>query len=478
MAASGGAQAGGGVAGAGATMSQPSCSDDMQNGDETDVDCGGGCPACADGLGCMAAGDCDSGVCTGAVCQLPACDDGVNNGSESDVDCGGACVGCGAGKNCGSGGDCLSTVCDAAVCTHPELGTGKDGALTVSAPGNQIVNSYTHLSIDVAAGAMQLPVGSEIGFAAGDEVLVIQSQGQAAGSYEFSLVQSVAAGTLNLANALVSSYQSGTYDVVGSEVAQVVRVPQYTTVTVSADASIVAKLWDGKSGGIVIFRALSALQVSGAIDASARGYRGPWGTTNMNEYHHTGEGTLGGSPQQSAENKQGGGGAGFRDNVGSYHGGFGGGCHATAGSDGQCNTNNCSVAVGGSGATSIYGSADLSTMFFGGAGSRRGGGIVYVVAGTVSVNAGGKIEARGGDGSCRSNTWGNGESGGAGGTIWLRAKTLTLGTSLVRADGGVEVSQGDCGGKSGGGGDGRIRLDGNVITGSTIPAAGKTTSFD
>lgn len=60
------------------------CHDGAQNGGETGVDCGGPCRMqCADGGGCVVAGDCQSGVCTGGVCQAPACGDGVPNGSET-----------------------------------------------------------------------------------------------------------------------------------------------------------------------------------------------------------------------------------------------------------------------------------------------------------------------------------------------------------------------------------------------------------
>ncbi len=46
----------------------PPCKDGVQNGDETDVDCGGSCASkkglkCADGLKCLVNGDCQSGTC-------------------------------------------------------------------------------------------------------------------------------------------------------------------------------------------------------------------------------------------------------------------------------------------------------------------------------------------------------------------------------------------------------------------------------
>ena len=35
------------------------------------------------------------------------CDDGVQNGNETDVDCGGSCAGCGEGKICEEPADCM-----------------------------------------------------------------------------------------------------------------------------------------------------------------------------------------------------------------------------------------------------------------------------------------------------------------------------------------------------------------------------------
>jgi hypothetical protein len=52
--------------------SDATCSDGVQNGTETDVDCGGGgCAACADGDSCSVGTDCVSGTCTGGVCVQP-----------------------------------------------------------------------------------------------------------------------------------------------------------------------------------------------------------------------------------------------------------------------------------------------------------------------------------------------------------------------------------------------------------------------
>ena len=97
----------------------PTSADGFQNGDETDVDCGGsaGNPRCADGKKCTGATDCTSKVCDDAkkTCTAPTATDGVQNGDESDVDCGGTTTGaprCAATKTCAVGEDCASGGCN------------------------------------------------------------------------------------------------------------------------------------------------------------------------------------------------------------------------------------------------------------------------------------------------------------------------------------------------------------------------------
>jgi hypothetical protein len=108
----------------------PNCNDGALNGSETDRDCGGGCPLkCKTGQGCeRGPRDCVSGVCkiipwtcnfpSGAcygTCKDPSCSDLVQNGAETDLNCGGpVCQGCDVGKKCGGNGDCKrGLVCDA-----------------------------------------------------------------------------------------------------------------------------------------------------------------------------------------------------------------------------------------------------------------------------------------------------------------------------------------------------------------------------
>src|SRR5690606_34797901 len=100
-----------------------SCMDELLNGSETDIDCGGGeCGACSAGKSCRDASDCTSLSCSDDnVCEAASCDDRVLNGNETDVDCGGSCPGCEVGDTCLLTSDCAappdvrseSIVCDA-----------------------------------------------------------------------------------------------------------------------------------------------------------------------------------------------------------------------------------------------------------------------------------------------------------------------------------------------------------------------------
>lgn len=112
-----------------------SCEDGVKNGDEGASDCGGteeGCPRCADGLGCNVATDCLSSVCSGEdealACVPPACDDEVRNGTESGIDCGGddvECARCDDGGPCGADSDCASNSCDGTTCQEASCSDGR-----------------------------------------------------------------------------------------------------------------------------------------------------------------------------------------------------------------------------------------------------------------------------------------------------------------------------------------------------------------
>lgn len=100
----------------------PACDDNIKNGSESDVDCGGSCEPCAVAKTCAAGDDCASGICNG-TCAAPSCSDGVKNGDELDVDCAGACGAgsCKTGQTCDDSAQCVSQLCAGTnVCIAPK----------------------------------------------------------------------------------------------------------------------------------------------------------------------------------------------------------------------------------------------------------------------------------------------------------------------------------------------------------------------
>jgi hypothetical protein len=92
------------------------CKDHHQNFGETDADCGvtGNCGACKLGQGCYWNIDCVTNACDAVsqVCITNQCADHHVDGDESDVDCGGGtCAGCPNYKKCKTPFDCADGLC-------------------------------------------------------------------------------------------------------------------------------------------------------------------------------------------------------------------------------------------------------------------------------------------------------------------------------------------------------------------------------
>ncbi|GBG24727.1 Hypothetical Protein FCC1311_009452 [Hondaea fermentalgiana] len=87
------------------------CTDGERSSHETDIDCGGTlCPSigltCEDGQSCTSHGDCSSALCYGGECV--SCENGIQDGQETDIDCGGAVCSkrCARDKSCVEDNDC------------------------------------------------------------------------------------------------------------------------------------------------------------------------------------------------------------------------------------------------------------------------------------------------------------------------------------------------------------------------------------
>lgn len=356
-----------------------------------------------------------------------------------------------------------------------DYGDGSDGELIVSSL-NTVINNYTYLTGNENSAQPNITVGDSTEFSIGDEILIIQIQDGLgtglAGNYEFGIIIGKNGNELTLENNLTNTYGSGTFNSISSSATQVIRVPQYTNVTIQAGTSITAPAWNGTSGGIVVLRSQEFINSTGYINVSEKGFRG--GDCNgcgNNVFGDQGEGTSGIGTTSTGANGQGGGGGDGTAGNGAPGGGGGYGTSGNGGSD-----DSGSDSFGGN----VKGFANLDSMFFGGGAGAGGddnggnpenvdGGGIAVVYSKIIRNA--NVHSVGEKGILGNN----GVSGsGAGGTIWLAGNSINV--VDVNASGGIAVSgtNGDLGGS---GGDGRIRFDYLVRSGnSTYPTEGFTTS--
>lgn len=109
----------------GQVCQKPSCTDKVANGKESDADCGGDCSPCGVGKQCMSNTDCIGGVCdTGGAGSdskgtcAASCSDLVQNQDETGVDCGGSCPKCN-GEVCTDKNQCKNTACGGGLCRFP-----------------------------------------------------------------------------------------------------------------------------------------------------------------------------------------------------------------------------------------------------------------------------------------------------------------------------------------------------------------------
>jgi hypothetical protein len=121
-------------------------SDGKKDFGESDIDCGGhstdGAPLCPDGSTCADSTDCVNAFCNpgNSKCVTPTSNDGIQDGTETDIDCGGGAPtnapACPPGKKCKVGGDCTVGGCNyKGICPTAISCTGQYGGDTCGAPG-------------------------------------------------------------------------------------------------------------------------------------------------------------------------------------------------------------------------------------------------------------------------------------------------------------------------------------------------------
>lgn len=154
----------------------------------------------------------------------------------------------------------------------PSTGNGTDGALTVGNGQTVYADGVrAALTSSAVSGAVSLSVSSTAGFGADDEVLVLQMSGPTAGRYEARTVSAVGGGTLTLGSGLAYDFAAS-----GASLSQVIRIPNWTTVTVQSGGTLTVNAWDGSTGGVMFFRATGAvhIQAGGELTVAGAGFVG------------------------------------------------------------------------------------------------------------------------------------------------------------------------------------------------------------
>lgn len=160
----------------------------------------------------------------------------------------------------------------------PVYGDESDGDVVISAQTQ--INSYTHMTADAAQGVSTINVDTttpagETAFAQGDEVCLIQTccfrDVTKRFRYEFKTIDSVTSNTITFTTPLDQAFDSdATGNKTDNTITQVIRVPNYGTLTLNAD--IIPKAWDGTTGGYLLYRA-TTLEGAGHHDLQRSGFR-------------------------------------------------------------------------------------------------------------------------------------------------------------------------------------------------------------
>lgn len=437
---------------------------------------------------------------------------------------------------------------------------GKDGAGGVL---SGTVNRYWPATASAGIGATSITLGTSIGAGAsivsGDLLLVIQMQDAAmdstntssygsgassasgstdlrkSGQYEFVRATSTAGiggGTVTIVGGggagLVNAYSSANASTTqGQRRFQVVRVPQYTTATLSS--GLTATAWNGSAGGVLVFDVAGQLTLGGAtVSVTGLGFRGGGaralggGSGASSDYRTSaainsngskGEGVAGtpryvnnagalldtgvegypnGSHARGAPGNAGGGGTDGNPASNDRNTGGGGGSNAGSGGKGG-NAWSSSVTTGGFGGFGYSASLAPTRLLLGGGGGSgttnngtgipgsgfatsgaAGGGLVMIRAGSISGS--GTITANGSDANDTVLNDGSG-GGGAGGSVLVFSSSGSLGLLSIQANGGsggTNTGSGSAHGPGGGGSGGFVATSGAASVSVSGGSAGTT----
>jgi len=440
-----------------------------------------------------------------------------------------------------------------------QLATAQSCPSTATTTINSYPNTYYPASqASVPAGSTTIVLGSAYygttPIAVGDILLIIQMQGAQlnstnssnygngtgtgsgylnnsqllAGNMEYVVAASnlaIGGGTLTVSSGLVNSYQNTPFGTDGQYTYQVIRVPVYYDVQLTA--TITAPRWDGYSGGVVVLYATDKILMnSQTIDASGLGFRGGGGraftgsgagssadyitSSSYNANGSKGEGIAGtpkylnhnnafldvsgtegypnGSYAKGAPANAGGGGTdGNPANNNDENTGGGGGANGGAGGYGG-NSWNSNLPVGGR-PGSVFSQASSSRLIMGGGGgagttnnatgtpgggfasSGAAGGGIIILYGQNGITGTGTIKVNGTNANSTVQNDGSG-GGGAGGTVLVYSGNGTTSNLTIQAKGGYggsnETTSGPSHGPGGGGGGGVIYSNASINAASTV----------
>ncbi|MFN0084583.1 MAG: hypothetical protein ACKVX9_04280 [Blastocatellia bacterium] len=382
------------------------------------------------------------------------------------------------------------------VVTKAEI-VGKDGAFTATAP-NTVVNKYARLTVDAPAGSGAVTIenpGGANGLAPatltpGDLLMIIQMAGASidasdgpnyglvtnlnnAGRYEFVTVNEVNGNIVTL-NPPCGGLRFG-YSAAGK--VQVIRVPQFTTLTINAGASLTAPPWNGVTGGIVSVHVETNAVLNGTVDVSGIGFRGgalsaAGGGGFRSDYV---------SSQQDFGAEKGEGIAGYQSDYDDLGGRYGRGAAGNAGGGGTAHNTG-----GGGGANGSNGKVWTGQGVMDGA--ALGGALAWKLDPGYIANGNALTDSSGGGRGGYSYAVVNGDAltQGPGNDVWSGDKRRevggiggrpvpqdTAGRLFFGGGGGAGAQNNDSGG-AGGNGGGMVFLIANSISGSGMIKANGT----
>ncbi len=398
------------------------------------------------------------------------------------------------------------------VCATPGK-DGEGGTLT------GIINTYYPVTTTVSAGATSVSVGTATGAAtaisSGDLMILIQMQDaqingtqtsaygdgtnkgygytalNGSGKYEYVVATgAVSGGAVPIRGAGSGSGTLNAYTVAASSAtkgrssAQLVRVPQYMTATLSD--TLTCKAWDGSTGGILAMDVCARLTLNGTTSVDGKGFRGgiqqqltgqttpavaatdyrilgpATGATAVGTGGMKGEG-IAGTPRLMPNANNGTGLDGYF-NGDWYRGGPGNA--GGGGNDSTPTTNNENAGGGGGGNGGLGGDGGASWN-----GNQLIGGYP---GGTVTATGGVAVLGGGGGAGSRNNVSIGGNGGGAAGGGIVLIRTLTVsGTGAITANGASAVAaQQDASGGGGAGGTVIIFAKTGGLSGLSVTAQG------